>query len=714
MESKKKNTIAKIIIIIAIILILLGILLAVFKNHDSKEKTYYATFVVDGVEYQSDIVIQDGYISRLPDPPKKDGYVFDHWEINGQEYTGNEKLTSNATLTAVFKKVEENQVVIITFKKENGEEDSTVAIIKNERVAPISEPKKEGHEFIGWFLNDEEYSFDTLINENITLIAKWKTLSYTVKFDSAGGNKINSQEIKYGNKVETPKLPTKTGYKFLGWYLNNKKYDFDTEVTQNITLIAKWEKAEEKIAYGDVNEDGMISLEDIMKLSNHINKGEKLTEQGKKNADINADGKLNMVDVNLISKVCYDTSESNEKILPLKSPIKDYVLYGDVTEDGVIDKEDSSKIGKYLEMNEKISEQGKKNADVNEDEKVNYVDIVLINGYISGYFEQELINEPIKNYILYGDLNDDGLLTNDDYNKLSSYISNNTNISEQAKKNADVDGNGKIDDVDLKNLKARLDKLAASDIKYNSGRIASLNPIVDYDNNHNNTTSTVYGDVNEDKEVDMLDIVELQDHLKGNINLSDQAKKNADVNGDGKINNVDVYLLMAYHTGAYKNTLPTSPIKDYVMYGDVNEDGEIHVLTDGMKIASYLNNNVELSEQAKKNADVNADGKINMIDVYLIQGYTYGGFGCEQGENLPSSPIKDYVMYGDVNEDGIVDLIDSVLLDRYLNENETISVQGKKNADVNADGSVNSIDLQLLDEYLTEVDDNSVPDNPLS
>ena len=30
--------------------------------------------------------------------------------------------------------------------------------------------------------------------------------------------------------------------KFLGWYLDGESFDFDTIITQNINLIAKWEK----------------------------------------------------------------------------------------------------------------------------------------------------------------------------------------------------------------------------------------------------------------------------------------------------------------------------------------------------------------------------------------------------------------------------------------------------------------------------------------
>ncbi|MBR6668993.1 MAG: hypothetical protein IKL25_11660 [Clostridia bacterium] len=57
---------------------------------------------------------------------------------------------------------------------------------------------------------------------------------------------------------------------------------------------------------------------------------------------------------------------------------------------------------------------------------------------------------------------------------------------------------------------------------------------------------------------------------------------------------------------------------------------------------------------------------------------------------------------GDVNDDGEVDMIDSVLLDRYLADwDVTINMS---NADVNGDGEVDMIDSVMLDRYLADWD----------
>ena len=65
--------------------------------------------------------------------------------------------------------------------------------------------------------------------------------SFVVKFDTAGGNEISSQTLKRNDKVEKPDDPVKEGHKFLGWYLKDNEYDFDSKVTKDLKLVAKWE-----------------------------------------------------------------------------------------------------------------------------------------------------------------------------------------------------------------------------------------------------------------------------------------------------------------------------------------------------------------------------------------------------------------------------------------------------------------------------------------
>lgn len=66
---------------------------------------------------------------------------------------------------------------------------------------------------------------------------------YTVTFNTDGGTAVESQPVDHGSKATKPANPTKTGYTFAGWYTEpayTNLFDFNTVITANTTLYAKW------------------------------------------------------------------------------------------------------------------------------------------------------------------------------------------------------------------------------------------------------------------------------------------------------------------------------------------------------------------------------------------------------------------------------------------------------------------------------------------
>lgn len=55
------------------------------------------------------------------------------------------------------------------------------------------------------------------------------------------GEDVYAMQVVNG-KASAPDTPVKSGYRFVGWYNGNAKWDFDTPVTENLTLTARWEK----------------------------------------------------------------------------------------------------------------------------------------------------------------------------------------------------------------------------------------------------------------------------------------------------------------------------------------------------------------------------------------------------------------------------------------------------------------------------------------
>ena len=67
--------------------------------------------------------------------------------------------------------------------------------------------------------------------------------NWVVTFNPDNGEPAFTQDVEYEGNATEPAVPEKTGYTFDGWYLGEAEepFDFDTTITSDITLTAKWE-----------------------------------------------------------------------------------------------------------------------------------------------------------------------------------------------------------------------------------------------------------------------------------------------------------------------------------------------------------------------------------------------------------------------------------------------------------------------------------------
>ena len=98
-----------------------------------------------------------------------------------------------------------------------------------------------------------------------------KTVYYTVNYDSNGGSSIDSVVVKDGEKAPIPNGPIRDKYKFIGWYLNDEEYNFETPVSDDITLIAKWEKSVESSDNEDSSTNNDNSSISKINLNDNLN-----------------------------------------------------------------------------------------------------------------------------------------------------------------------------------------------------------------------------------------------------------------------------------------------------------------------------------------------------------------------------------------------------------------------------------------------------------
>ena len=128
----------------------------------------------------------------------------------------------------------------VTFK--NGSEVvETVTVNVGETVSALAtNPTKQYYLFKEWQKDGVAYDFTTAVNENIVLTAAFERdpAYVTVTFDNEGVTE--TVFIEKNTKATAPTAPTRDGYTFGGWLLNDAVFNFETAVAEDITLTAKW------------------------------------------------------------------------------------------------------------------------------------------------------------------------------------------------------------------------------------------------------------------------------------------------------------------------------------------------------------------------------------------------------------------------------------------------------------------------------------------
>ena len=137
----------------------------------------------------------------------------------------------------------------VTFDSDGGSAVSEQKVLNTSAIEP-NEPKRNGYDFAGWYLNDAKYTFDTKITGNITLKAHW-----TPAATLSSINMIDIENVKLDYQPgSTPKASAKrTG-------TNQDKYDIlfeywekrEKDANDTVSTVAYWYSDESVYSDGDV------------------------------------------------------------------------------------------------------------------------------------------------------------------------------------------------------------------------------------------------------------------------------------------------------------------------------------------------------------------------------------------------------------------------------------------------------------------------------
>ncbi len=215
-----------------------------------------------------------------PVNPLRNGYDFQYWYVTDENVTfdfANTPVAQDIILNAKWKK----KTYTVKFNVDGTE---TSQMVEHGAVVDISKvpvATKVGHNFVGWYVDNTystQFNLETSITTNTTVYAKFDVNKYAVTFLSDGGSLVDGQTVDHSAKATKPADPTKDGYAFAGWYLNNVAYDFNTPVTANVTLNAQWTINEYTVVFN--SNGGSVVVAEVVNYNEKVTKPTDPTREG--------------------------------------------------------------------------------------------------------------------------------------------------------------------------------------------------------------------------------------------------------------------------------------------------------------------------------------------------------------------------------------------------------------------------------------------------
>jgi hypothetical protein len=159
-------------------------------------------------------------------------------------------LALTVLLTACLTELEDAEVTV-TFDVNGGSPDvSPKVLTRGAKLGTITSPTKGTDEFIGWYNGFDKFTANTVINDDITLTAKWKgadtTVSdkVTVTFEATDAvPAVTKVQVSKGKALGPifPVDPRKQGSWFEGWKdSGGTPFTKESVVTGDITITANW------------------------------------------------------------------------------------------------------------------------------------------------------------------------------------------------------------------------------------------------------------------------------------------------------------------------------------------------------------------------------------------------------------------------------------------------------------------------------------------
>lgn len=289
-EKKPNKKVRALILSLLILIVLIVIIVLCVFAHTKKEgkieelETYRINFETDGGTAVAAIEVEEGEFLEVPEEPTKEGYIFVGWMLDDEFYDFASEVSGDITLKATWKEKEPDKIYYtVTFDTVGGTPISSQVLEDGKVVVrPATNPVKEGYDFKGWKVADEDYTFEEPIHSDITIVAVWEKVEvkeseeptpskpttstqnpststpttqtpstpkkYTVKFNANGGtlgSGCSDQIVENGQGAKNTCKATRSGYTLVGFNTNSSATTSNISsraITSNTTYYAIWSK----------------------------------------------------------------------------------------------------------------------------------------------------------------------------------------------------------------------------------------------------------------------------------------------------------------------------------------------------------------------------------------------------------------------------------------------------------------------------------------
>ena len=212
--------------------------------------SYTVTFNSNGGSSVSSMRVNAGSTITTPTPTRR-GYVFGGWytdrNFNNYFYDGRTVINSDITLYAYWI----GDFYTISYNSMGGSTVNSRTVTIGQPAGASEAPTRAGYEFAGWYTDrncTQLFNISEPLYSDITLYAGWTSnANCTIYFDSMGGSYVSPITVSNGTRVSYPDVPIRSGYDFYGWFTDSNyryEYEFNTAVTSDLYLYAKWVKQE--------------------------------------------------------------------------------------------------------------------------------------------------------------------------------------------------------------------------------------------------------------------------------------------------------------------------------------------------------------------------------------------------------------------------------------------------------------------------------------